>query len=82
MRPVNREIQLRQIRHFYKADTAYGEGVAAGLGNRNGRHPKRRRGSTLNVQPVPMRERRKMLHGEGHERVAAGPKAGSRISVT
>ena len=32
MRPVNREIQLRQIRHFYKADTAYGEGVAAGLG--------------------------------------------------
>ncbi len=32
MRPVDREIQLRQIRHFYKADPAYGEGVAAGLG--------------------------------------------------
>ena len=32
MRPVRREIQIRQIRHFYKADPAYGEGVAAGLG--------------------------------------------------
>ena len=32
MQPVSREIQLRQIRLFYKADPAYGEGVAAGLG--------------------------------------------------
>lgn len=32
MRPVKQEIQERQIRHFYKADTAYGEGVAKGLG--------------------------------------------------
>ena len=32
MRPVSREIQVRQIRHFYKADPAYGAGVAAGLG--------------------------------------------------
>ena len=32
MGPVSREIQIRQIRHFYKADPAYGEGVAAGLG--------------------------------------------------
>lgn len=32
MKPVNRDIQLRQIRHFYAADEAYGEGVARGLG--------------------------------------------------
>ncbi len=32
MKPVSREIQLRQVRHFYKADPSYGEGVAAGLG--------------------------------------------------
>jgi catalase len=29
---VPRDIQLRQVRHFYKADPAYGEGVAKGLG--------------------------------------------------
>jgi catalase len=32
MKTVPREIQLRQIRHFHKADPAYGEGVAKGLG--------------------------------------------------
>ena len=32
MRPVPREIQGRQIGHFRKADPAYGEGVARGLG--------------------------------------------------
>jgi len=32
MRTVSREIQERQIAHFYKADPAYGSGVAAGLG--------------------------------------------------
>ena len=32
MRPVPREIQERQIGHFWKADPAYGEGVARGLG--------------------------------------------------
>jgi len=32
MGPVSREIQVRQVRHFYKADPAYGEGVARGLG--------------------------------------------------
>ncbi len=32
MRPVAREIQERQIAHFSKADPAYGEGVAQGLG--------------------------------------------------
>lgn len=32
MKEVAREIQLRQIGHFYKADPAYGEGVARGLG--------------------------------------------------
>lgn len=32
MKPVPRDIQLRQIVHFYKADPAYGGGVAAGLG--------------------------------------------------
>jgi catalase len=31
MKPVPKEIQERQIRHFYKADRAYGEGVAKGL---------------------------------------------------
>jgi catalase len=31
-RMVPREIQLRQVRHFYKADAAYGEGIARGLG--------------------------------------------------
>ncbi len=32
MASVPRNIQLRQIEHFYKADPAYGEGVAKGLG--------------------------------------------------
>ncbi|MHB8375405.1 MAG: catalase [Dehalococcoidia bacterium] len=32
MGPVRREIQVRQIHHFQKADPAYGEGVAKGLG--------------------------------------------------
>jgi catalase len=32
MRDVPREIQLRQIAHFSRADKAYGEGVASGLG--------------------------------------------------
>jgi len=32
MKTVPREIQERQIRHLYKADPAYGEGVAKGLG--------------------------------------------------
>ena len=32
MKTVPKEIQERQIRHFYKADPAYGEGVAKGLG--------------------------------------------------
>lgn len=32
MNSVPRFIQLRQIMHFYKADKAYGEGVAKGLG--------------------------------------------------
>jgi catalase len=31
MKGVPREIQMRQIRHFTKADPAYGEGVARGL---------------------------------------------------
>jgi catalase len=32
MKTVPKEIQERQIGHFYKADPAYGEGVAKGLG--------------------------------------------------
>ncbi len=32
MDSVPREIQVRQVRHFAKADPAYGEGVARGLG--------------------------------------------------
>ncbi|OGI44540.1 MAG: hypothetical protein A2150_05305 [Candidatus Muproteobacteria bacterium RBG_16_64_11] len=32
MQGVPRAIQLRQIRHFTKADAAYGEAVAKGLG--------------------------------------------------
>lgn len=32
MKPVKREIQLRQIPHFYKADPDYGTRVAEGLG--------------------------------------------------
>ena len=32
MKPVPREIQLRQLAHFFRADPAYGEGVAKGLG--------------------------------------------------
>jgi catalase len=32
MTPVPKEIQLRQIGHFLRADPAYGEGVARGLG--------------------------------------------------
>jgi catalase len=31
MKSVPREIQSRQIAHFYQADLAYGEGVEAGL---------------------------------------------------
>jgi catalase len=31
MKSVAREIQLRQIEHFRKADPAYGEGIARGL---------------------------------------------------
>ena len=31
MKPVPKEIQLRQIGHFYKADPDYGRGVAKGL---------------------------------------------------
>ena len=32
MKAVPKEIQERQISHFYKADPAYGEAVAKGLG--------------------------------------------------
>jgi catalase len=32
MQGVPHDIQVRQIGHFYKADPAYGEGVAQGLG--------------------------------------------------
>ena len=32
MKPVPREIQMRQISHFYKADRDYGSRIAAGLG--------------------------------------------------
>ncbi len=32
MKSVPREIQERQLKHFYKADPAYGRGVAEGLG--------------------------------------------------
>lgn len=32
MRPVTREVQLRQLGYFIKADLAYGTGIAAGLG--------------------------------------------------
>lgn len=32
MKSVPKEVQLRQIAHFRKADRAYGDGVAAGLG--------------------------------------------------
>ena len=32
MKTVPREIQERQVAHFAKADPAYGEGVAKGLG--------------------------------------------------
>ena len=32
MQTVPRDIQVRQIRHFYRADSAYGEGVAQGFG--------------------------------------------------
>ncbi len=32
MKTVPKETQERQIRRFYKADPAYGEGVAKGLG--------------------------------------------------
>ncbi|MGH8352012.1 MAG: catalase [Pseudomonas sp.] len=32
MQSVSRDVQLRQIGHFLKADRAYGEGVARGLG--------------------------------------------------
>jgi catalase len=32
MKPVAKAIQLRQIAHFYKADPAYGIGVAKELG--------------------------------------------------
>ena len=32
IKAARREIQLRQLRHFYKADPAYGEGIARQLG--------------------------------------------------
>ena len=32
MKPVRRDIQVRQVRHFYQADPRYGVGVAEGLG--------------------------------------------------
>lgn len=32
MHGVPREVQVRQIRHFLKADPAYGAGIAKGLG--------------------------------------------------
>ena len=32
MKPVSRDVQLRQLGYFYKADPAYGAGVAKGLG--------------------------------------------------
>ena len=32
MKPVSRDVQIRQLKHFYAADPAYGEGVARGLG--------------------------------------------------
>jgi hypothetical protein len=32
MQSVRREIQLRQIQHFLKADEGYGRGIAEGLG--------------------------------------------------
>ena len=32
MKPVSRDVQIRQLKHFYAADPAYGEGVAQGLG--------------------------------------------------
>ena len=32
MQGVPREIQLRQVRHFFQADSGYGEGIAKGLG--------------------------------------------------
>ncbi len=50
MRPVDREIQRRQIRHFYKADPAYWGGRRCRTRNRNGRYQKRRRGNALNVR--------------------------------
>ena len=34
MRTVPRDIQVRQIKHFFKADPKYGEGVAEGLGHK------------------------------------------------
>lgn len=33
MRSVPRDIQARQIRHFFKADPKYGQGVAEALGH-------------------------------------------------
>ncbi len=32
MKPVPKEIQMRQLKHFYGADPEYGAGVAKGLG--------------------------------------------------
>ncbi len=32
LQTVPRDIQVRQIRHFHRADSEYGEGVACGLG--------------------------------------------------
>lgn len=34
MRTVPRDIQVRQIQHFFKTDPNYGEGVAEGLGHK------------------------------------------------
>ena len=32
MKPVSRDVQIRQLKHFYAADPAYGESVAQGIG--------------------------------------------------
>jgi len=34
IRTVSRDIQARQIQHFFKADPKYGQGVAEGLGQK------------------------------------------------
>lgn len=32
MQPVTQDVKVRQLKHFYKIDPAYGEGIAKGLG--------------------------------------------------